>query len=93
MDGELKPSQLRKAKALATRTEAQSLVARLSSLKSVLTGSELERRVPQNRERYWRKIERLISGNGARGEADLGESIKSKTGIEIAAMMAAGGLN
>ncbi len=75
-DGELTPSQLRKGKTLVTSTAAQSFVARLSSLNSVLAGSELERRVPQNRERYWRKIERLI--NATEKEADRGESLKCK---------------
>ncbi len=46
-------------------TEARSLLAELAQLKATLAGNEIQRRVPQSRQRYWSRIERAITRKGA----------------------------
>lgn len=61
LDGEVHEVKLQnELNMVANTVEAQSLLSELNRVKIALAHSELERRVPQSRERYWSNIERAI---------------------------------
>ena len=64
LDGELSARQGRKVAAwLSADPEAQLLLDELKMAKTALSGIELEVRVPESREFYWSKIQRVIEAS------------------------------
>jgi hypothetical protein len=73
LDDELSVRGARRvANVLCKDPDTQRLSAELSQLKSVLAGNELERKVPQTREDYWRGILKAIAQQA--GGCDLEHS-------------------
>jgi anti-sigma factor RsiW len=61
VDGQLSRRQAQKVERWAAQDpQAQALVAELRVAKSLLTGNDVERLVPESREFYWSKIQRQI---------------------------------
>ena len=61
LDGELSDRETREVSALLnTDAEAKVFLAELQFVKTAMTGSELEIKLPESREFYWSKIQREI---------------------------------
>jgi anti-sigma factor RsiW len=61
LDGELSAAEAREVSALIeSDADARSLYTELQQISVALTGSEIERRLPESREFFWSKIEREI---------------------------------
>jgi anti-sigma factor RsiW len=61
LDGELSPDEAREMmRALDQDSEARALYRELQWAKELLSGNELEFKVPETREFYWSKIQREI---------------------------------